>query len=202
MVRKTTPTPTNPILTDMRVKVEERVAQLRADIEEASLLLAAYQAELKPLLAVLKAMGNDVPYVPTDQDSVPSATEKINEDDSDGGGGLAFDDEMEAEAAERQASTSSDADTASPKANGSSIPPNRWGHYKLAPRHRRFLAKFGSRKSFTRAQVRAWFNSENPTLQINSVATGINEIVRVLTEKGIIVRGSKVKGEDAWKFTP
>lgn len=190
----------NPMLADMRTKIDERVAQLRADIEEASVLLAGYQAELKPLLAVLKAMGNDV-----QSDLVELEPDPPTANETKDGGESSFDDELEDEAKEKMAAGTPDTGTSTPKTNGSSgssIPPNRWGHYKLAPRHRRFLAKFGSRKSFTRAQIQAWFNSESPGLQTNSVATGINEIVRVLTEKGIIVRGSRVKGEKAWKFVP
>jgi len=192
----------NPMLADMRTKIDERVAQLRADIEEASVLLAGYQAELKPLLAVLKAMGNDAQSGLVELEPDPPTANETH----DGNRSDSFDDELEAEAKEKMAEGTPDTGTPTPKTNGSSsgssIPPNRWGHYKLAPRHRRFLAKFGVRKSFTHAQIQAWFNSESPGLQTNSVATGINEIVRVLTEKGIIVRGSRIKGEKAWKFVP
>lgn len=68
------------------------------------------------------------------------------------------------------------------------VPP-RWSQYKLPPRARLFLAKFGNVKGqIHRQQVMDWYATISPTIDPPSLKQAASDIAGILINKGILHR--------------
>jgi hypothetical protein len=166
------------LVDEFKVKMEARVAILLKDIEDATTILEGYREELRPLLPMLKAVNSPL-YAKVK--AVAGGTTRT-----------------------RQAPDTVAAHPTVPIQNTPVVvsapeksPAWRWSQYKLAPRHMRFLNKFGDKEGFIRSEVEVWYRAEvNPGIQDTSLRTGVNEITRCLIEKKIVTWD----GPDKWKF--
>lgn len=172
------------LLKEIQAKVEARVKQLDADIEEARALLEKYESERAPLIKILAAMGvvNPLEEIAAELRVPPSQPDDQGEEYPPADDPPAVD------------------------APHPSIPPgkpHRWSHYSLPPRHRKFLDRFGHQEFVTRKEIKEWYlNEVNPLIQPQSLATNIHHLFRTLADKGIVTRKMGTDGSDneVWRF--
>ena len=162
----------NQSIVEIHTKASSRIEQLRADIDEATKLLRSYEDELTPLLQIVKLTAPAAPAAPAEAPH-PAVTLREAVDEV-----LAT--EGPVEETEEQV-----------------IPSRRYSQYKLAPRFRRFLDRFGNNEKVTRKEIAAWYRRAlSPSVQDDSLMTITSEITRTLTAKGILSRES----DGVWKF--
>jgi hypothetical protein len=157
-------------IAEIHSKATARIEQLRADIEEVTKILHSYEDELTPLLQIVKLTA---PAEAPAEAHPPAVTlrEAVAEV-------LATDGPVEE--TEEQV-----------------IPSRRYSQYKLAPRFRRFLDRFGNNEKVTRKEISAWYRRAlNPSVQDDSLMSITSEITRTLMTKGILTRES----DGVWKF--
>lgn len=159
-------------LAEIHAKATARVAQLRADIEEAQKLLSSYEQELTPLLQIMKVTAPMSPEL-TEESPTPSPAAQMRE---------AVEEVLETEGPAQGVETV--------------IPSRRYSQYKLAPRFRRFLDRFGNNETVQRREIAAWYRRAlSPGMADNSLCAMVSEITRTLVAKGILAR----EGEGVWR---
>lgn len=157
-------------LAEIHRQASTRVEQLRADIEEAQKLLSSYEQELTPLLQILKVTAP----LPTEESPVLSPAAQMRE---------AVEEVLETEGPAQGVETV--------------IPSRRYSQYKLAPRFRRFLDRFGNNETVQRREIAAWYRRAlSPGMADNSLYAMVSEITRTLVAKGILAR----EGEGVWRI--
>jgi hypothetical protein len=157
-------------IAEIHSKASSRIEQLRADIDEATKLLRSYEDELTPLLQIVKLTA---PAEATAEAPHPAVTLRELVDEVLGTEGPV-------EETEEQV-----------------IPSRRYSQYKLAPRFRRFLDRFGDNEKVTRKEIAAWYRRAlSPSVQDDSLMTITAEITRTLTAKGIL----SWESDGVWKF--
>jgi hypothetical protein len=163
-------------LAEIHAKATARVSQLRADIEEAQKLLSSYEQELTPLLQIMKVTAPLSPE-PTEEPPTPSPAAQMRE---------AVEEVL---ATEGPAPSGESVETV--------IPSRRYSQYKLAPRFRRFLDRFGNNEKVERREIAAWYRRAlSPGMADNSLCAMVSEITRTLVAKGILAR----EGEGVWRI--
>lgn len=74
-------------------------------------------------------------------------------------------------------------------ATAPTAPQQRWSQYKLPPRVRLFLTKFGNVKGQIRhEQVAEWYRTVNPTITTPSLKQAACDIASILVSKGVLHR--------------
>jgi len=173
------------LLKEIREKVEAKVKQLDADIEEAKALLEKYESERAPLIKILAAMGvvNPLEEIAAEIKWPPSHVDDQGEE-----------------------YPPEDDDPPTAEAPRTSVSPgnsHRWSRYSLPPRHRKFLDKFGHQEFVTHKEIKEWYlNEVNPLIQPHSLATNLHQLFRTLADKGIVTRKMGTDGSDneVWRF--
>lgn len=192
------------LLDEIREKVETRAKKLQKDIQEARDLIVMYEAELAPLMAILKAtspkltpptgtaealsaavaaapVGNGTPH-PT----VYNKTTELKEPRHPHTGDVLA--SGSSEAMLRVVALKNIVDEGMAKPVTGKVPP-RWSQYKLPPRARLFLTKFGNVKGqIHRQQVMEWYATVSPTIDPPSLRQAASDIAGILINKGILHR--------------
>lgn len=193
------------LLDEIREKAESRAKVLQKDIQEARDLIAMYEAELAPLLVILRAtspkdtrpttgtveavaaaveaagegLGRPVVYSRTTElPKHPHTGEVLNMSSSEAM--LKTADKVAKEVKVVKAAKSASAQVSTPR---------RWSQYKLPPRVRLFLAKFGNAKGqIRREQVMEWYRTVNPDIDLSSLKQAASDITGILVTKGVLNR--------------
>lgn len=190
------------LLDEIREKAEARAKTLQKDIQEARDLILVYEAELAPLMAILKATspklspptgtaeaaataieaagaGTERPVVyskTTELPKHPHTGEVLESGKSEG---------MLKAVAEKVAAQP----TAAKAPPVAGKVPQRWSQYKLPPRARLFLVRFGNTKGQIRhEQVADWYRTISPTIDLPSLRQAASDIAGILINKGILHR--------------
>lgn len=155
-------------LNEVSEVVTKRIAQLQKDIADAEALIALYREELNPLLKIAQVTSL------TKAQGAASATTAPAQPVT----------ETAPAAPQQESDWLRDA-----------IPSRRWSQYHLAPRYRRFLDRFGTAGKVSREDIRSWYKRAlNPEIQDNSLDTAVQQIIRELSNKGIL----KTCGDNLW----
>ena len=185
------------LLIEIRERAEARAEELQKDIHEARELIALYEAELTPLMAILKATS---PKATPPTGTVEAVTEATK---AAGGAArpLVYSKTTELprhpHTGEMLNMGSSGAMLKMIKAiekdrgvaTSPAAPPQRWSQYKLPPRVRLFLSKFGNVKGQIRhQQIEDWYITVNPGIKPVSLKQAACDIATILITKGIMHR--------------
>lgn len=140
---------------------EKDVAMCRELLATAEAALESYRTELKGLTAILEAMGDP----PAPETAVPPV--------------------IESDSRVLAARTRAKIGMRLKWQTG----PKKWARYRLPPRVRLFLSAFGHcRGVITAAQIRDWYQTVNPDIQMSSLKQSVIDITGTLITKGIMRR--------------
>lgn len=195
------------LLTEIRERATQRASELKRDIRQAEELIALYEEELTPLLAILAA--TDPPHPPTGTaEAFAVAVDAAGEGSTRA---VVYEKATPlpeeprhphtGEVLAKQPATTGTSEAmlrvvalnkivaegmaAKPKGKV----PKRWSQYKLPPRVRLFLNKFGNINGQIQCQqVMDWYITVSPDIEPSSLKQAAVDITSTLINKGILHR--------------
>lgn len=187
------------LLNEIREKAEARAKVLQKDIQEARDIIASYEAELAPLMAILKATSPEATPPTGTAEACTAAVEAAGEGAARP---LVYSKTTELprhphtgevlNMGSSETMLKAVAEKTGAKAVGAPSTgkgPPRWSQYKLPPRVRLFLTKFGNVKGQIRhEQVAEWYRTVNPGIAAPSLKQAACDIASILVSKGVLHR--------------
>lgn len=190
------------LLTEIRERATQRASELKRDIRQAEELIALYEEELTPLLAILAAATEPPKLPPTGTvEALTAAVEEANRTAAPRT--VLYEKTSKLPPTEEKVKPATTGNSeamlrvvalkkivaegmaAKPKGKV----PQRWSQYKLPPRVRLFLTKFGNVKGqIQRQQVMDWYHTVSPDIDPSSLKQAAVDITSTLINKGIMHR--------------